>query len=107
MTIFIDTTDFESVTFVLKSKTISKQKFRFLPDESFNVVKKFEEFLKKNKVNIAAVKKIIVSKGPGSYTGIRVGLSLSQALSLGWGKPLVVLENNKFKKELAMKNPSE
>ena len=107
MTLFIDTTNFETTTFVLKEKKVFKQKFRILPHESFNVTKKLEEFLKKNKVNFSTINKIVVSKGPGSYTGVRVGLSLSQALSLAWKKPLVVLENTKFMTELNKKNPSK
>lgn len=98
MTLFIDTTNFENITFVLKDKTVLKQKSKLLSHESFNVTKKLEEFLKKNKVNIKTIKKIVVSKGPGSYTGVRVGLSLSQALSLGWNVPLKIVSNDKLYK---------
>jgi tRNA threonylcarbamoyladenosine biosynthesis protein TsaB len=107
MTLFIDTTNFETTTFVLRNQKVLKQKLKILPYESFNVTKKLEEFLKKNKVSYKTINKIVVSKGPGSYTGVRVGLSLSQALSLAWDKPLVVLENTKFITELNKKNPSK
>lgn len=98
MTLFIDTTNFETTTFVLKDKKVLKQKFKILPHESFNVTKKLEEFLKKNKVNFSTINKIVVSKGPGSYTGVRVGLSLSQALSLAWNVPLKIVSNDKLYK---------
>jgi hypothetical protein len=48
MTLFIDTTNFETTTFVLKNQKVLKQKLKILPYESFNVTKKLEEFLKKN-----------------------------------------------------------
>ena len=34
---------------------------------------------------------VAAGKGPGSYTGMRVALSLASALSLAWGVPLVTL----------------
>ena len=41
-----------------------------------------ENILKKNGVNIKYVNKIIVSKGPGSYTGIRIALTIAKVLAL-------------------------
>ena len=41
-----------------------------------------ENILKKNGVNIKDVNKIIVSKGPGSYTGIRIALTIAKVLAL-------------------------
>lgn len=42
--------------------------------------------------NDAAVDAVAVSKGPGSYTGLRIGVSLSKGLAFGWGCPLIAVD---------------
>jgi tRNA threonylcarbamoyladenosine biosynthesis protein TsaB len=32
---------------------------------------------------------VAVSSGPGSYTGLRIGVSMAKGLCLGWGMPLI------------------
>lgn len=45
---------------------------------------KVHELLGEEKPSLVAV-----GKGPGSYTGIRVGYALAQSLAYGWGVPLL------------------
>lgn len=55
--------------------------------------------LDENSLNLSSVDLIAVSNGPGSYTGIRIGLSTAQALALGTKRPLLgvsVLESLAF-----------
>ena len=47
-----------------------------------------EELLKKANISWEDLSGIAVDRGPGSFTGIRVGLSLAQGLSLAGGIPL-------------------
>lgn len=44
------------------------------------------------KENIAAV---AVSMGPGSYTGLRIGVSIAKGLCYGWSKPLIAVDTIK------------
>ena len=34
---------------------------------------------------------VAVSAGPGSYTGLRIGVSLAKGLCVGWGVPLIAV----------------
>jgi tRNA threonylcarbamoyladenosine biosynthesis protein TsaB len=54
---------------------------------SRNLALEVDLFLKKHG---GKPQKIAVGNGPGSFTGTRMGLSLAQALSWGWGIPLVL-----------------
>jgi tRNA threonylcarbamoyladenosine biosynthesis protein TsaB len=40
-------------------------------------------------VSFAEIDRIVVTTGPGSFTGVRVGLSFARALALSLGKPCV------------------
>lgn len=47
------------------------------------------DILEENNITMADCSAVAVSKGPGSYTGLRVGVSCAKGLCYGAGKPLV------------------
>jgi tRNA threonylcarbamoyladenosine biosynthesis protein TsaB len=49
--------------------------------------------LKNNNLDIKNIDVISVTNGPGSYTGIRVGLSAAKGLSFALQKPLITISN--------------
>ncbi len=49
--------------------------------------------LKVNQLNISDLSCIGIGVGPGSYTGIRVGVSVAQALAVGYQIPLVEISS--------------
>ena len=51
-----------------------------------------EEILKKTKVKIQELHAVAVSKGPGSYTGLRIGVSTAKGLCYALGIPLIALD---------------
>jgi tRNA threonylcarbamoyladenosine biosynthesis protein TsaB len=51
-----------------------------------------EEILKETKVKIQELHAVAVSKGPGSYTGLRIGVSTAKGLCYALGIPLIALD---------------
>ncbi len=52
-----------------------------------------DEILKEQQISIRTLDAIAVSEGPGSYTGLRVGVSTAKGLCYGTGKPLIAINS--------------
>ncbi len=50
-----------------------------------------DEILRENRMDVHQLDAIAVSMGPGSYTGLRIGVSLAKGLCYGTGKPLIAV----------------
>jgi tRNA threonylcarbamoyladenosine biosynthesis protein TsaB len=57
------------------------------------VYQRIEELLKRHGVGLAEIDCYAAASGPGSFTGIRVGLTAVKALAEVHGKPLVAVSN--------------
>ncbi|MBF6641142.1 tRNA (adenosine(37)-N6)-threonylcarbamoyltransferase complex dimerization subunit type 1 TsaB [Flavobacterium sp. J49] len=51
-----------------------------------------EEILKESGIDFRELKAIAVSKGPGSYTGLRIGVSTAKGLCYALGIPLIAVD---------------
>lgn len=51
--------------------------------------KKLDEILNKSSITLEGVQGIVCFKGPGSFTGLRIGLSVGNALSYALSIPIV------------------
>ena len=81
MILFIDTHD-SLITVALKNndKLIIKTKESFF-SHSIYTMPMIESLFKENNLEVKDLKKIIVVNGPGSFTGIRIGLSIAKTMA--------------------------
>ena len=81
MILFIDTHD-ELITVALKNHDdlfIKTQMSEY--SHSVFTMPMIESLFKENKLNVKDLNKIIVVNGPGSFTGIRIGLSIAKTMA--------------------------
>ena len=72
--------------------------------------KKIEEMLNKLSISLGDIKGLVVYKGPGSFTGLRIGLSVANALAYSLQVPIVTTNGKAWIepgiKKLAAGHPS-
>ena len=51
--------------------------------------KKIDEILNKSSISLKDVQGIVVFQGPGSFTGLRIGISVANALAYSLNAPIV------------------
>jgi tRNA threonylcarbamoyladenosine biosynthesis protein TsaB len=85
MILFINTSD-NKKTIVKLDKSRLEQPTG--PDKSQQVLGLINQILKKNKKSLKDLTEIEVETGPGSFTGLRVGISVAN--TLGWALKIPV-----------------
>ena len=88
------------MTFAVKETKLIKKSFKIDPHESFRMLEKLEEFFKKHRKPNNKIQKIYVCKGPGSYTGVRIGVTIAQALGFAWHIPVKAVSKAQMDKLL-------
>jgi tRNA threonylcarbamoyladenosine biosynthesis protein TsaB len=63
-------------------------------DQSDDILPVISEILVQNKDKLENIETILVHEGPGSYTGVRIGITVANALAWSLNKP--VLSYNDF-----------
>lgn len=82
-------------------------KWSWKKDTGTEVLDNINRLLKKHQKKLADLKAIMVNRGPGSYTGTRVGITVANGL--GWARKIPVIGYNKDSdpKELIDENYQE
>lgn len=87
-TLFLDTHSSNvNVSLIKEQKVITKEKETFQSHSLF-LLPMIKEILEEEKITIRDIEKIIVVNGPGSFTGIRIGLSVVKTMGYALNIPV-------------------
>lgn len=90
MQLAIDTaTNTASLALVKDDEVLFELNWRCGQNHTTTLLPNLDHMLKQAKLDIKAVTSIIVAKGPGSYNGLRAGVSTAKSLALSLGIPIV------------------
>lgn len=86
-------TDICSVGIVKDGELISLRESDSGRDHAKKVAVFVDELLTENDIDPQQIDAVAVGEGPGSYTGLRIGVSFAKGLSYGLGKPLIAVSS--------------
>ena len=91
-TLFIDTHFKDILVCIFKDNDlVSKSVISDFKSTSVHTMPLIVETLEKCNINIKDINKVAVCKGPGSFTGVRIGVSIAKTLSYSLNIPIVSL----------------
>lgn len=89
--LYLDTSSSFLYTAILDNeKVIDEIKEKLDKDLSSFALPGIDSMLKNNNMEISDIEKVIVVNGPGSFTGIRIGLAIAKTLA--WAKNIPIIE---------------
>ena len=86
-------TDICSVGLVNNGELLSLRESDSGRDHAKRVAVFVDELLRENNLDPQALDAIAVGEGPGSYTGLRIGVSFAKGLCYGLNKPLIAISS--------------
>ena len=90
MQLAIDTsTDMASIALVDNSQMLAELTWRCEQNHSTELLPQLFRLLNQNKVTLQSTTCIVIAKGPGSFNGLRVGISTAKGLAFSLGIPIV------------------
>ena len=88
---YLDTSSNFLYTAILEDEVvIAEDKEKLEKDLSKYTLPKIKELILKNNISFDDIEKIIVVNGPGSFTGIRIGLTIAKTLA--WAKNIPIIQ---------------
>jgi len=92
--------------FALYSPGKLEKEFEGLREDNKDVLFFIDQFLKENNIKLQELEAIAVFRGPGSYTGLRAGISIANTLSFVLGIPIFGFAGSRYQEgtfEIAQK----
>ena len=82
-----------TVALLMDEHLLGEFTLNFKREHSVILMEKIEMLLNDCNIDISEVDGFVVSKGPGSFTGLRIGMSTVKGLSMGSNKPYVSISS--------------
>jgi tRNA threonylcarbamoyl adenosine modification protein YeaZ len=90
MLLAIDTsTDSAGLALVQDGRTLAEATWRCGQNHSVELLPRLTQLLKEAKAELQSISCILVAKGPGSFNGLRVGLSTAKGLAFSLDIPII------------------
>jgi len=90
-TLYLDTSSsFLYTAIINENKILAERKEKLDKDLSVKTLSKVSEMFEKNNILPNEIDKIIVVNGPGSFTGIRIGLTIAKTFA--WAKKIPIIQ---------------
>lgn len=89
ITVLLDSSNRElAVGLAKNNKLIAETSYEAWQRQSELMVFELDKLLKENKVDKKEISEIVVAIGPGSYTGVRIALTIAKVMSMALNVPL-------------------
>lgn len=103
--LYLDTSEKEAVLAIFENENkLAETVWEGHRELSRTLTAKYQALLKKAGVKQEELAGIIVFVGPGSFTGLRIGISFANGLAFGLGIPVFETEE---KEKFSLENPQE
>lgn len=86
-------TDENSIAIYKAGQIAAKSSWRSYRTQSQELLPRIAKLIKKNKIKLANLKAIAVFQGPGSYTGLRVGISVANTFAWSLNIPIIGIKS--------------
>lgn len=92
--LFIDTHDLDLVIALYKDKQLKDKEIKeSLRNHSDYTMLIIDEIIKRNNIGIHDIKEILVVNGPGSFTGVRIGVTIAKMLAYTLNIPIKSMDS--------------
>ena len=92
MELAIDTsTDFASIALSREGSVITELTWRSAQKHTVELVPNIEYMLKQSNITPESLNAVFVAKGPGSFNGLRVGMSTAKGLAFSLNIPIIAI----------------
>lgn len=91
--LILDTSSKNLVVGIAKDKVICKTQYYAWQRQSEMTVQEINKLINENKISFDEIKEVILTIGPGSYTGIRIALTIGKIISLAKNVPIIQMSS--------------